>query len=123
MKNAQYKKLDIKWKQIIIETLDIKIGSIFNNGNSNHLKNSGSNRIAKNQLQNLHDSYVITPIYKITQNLGFICQIFYALLQVKELGIVEDSSSNQNTYVSVTKSKNNIDNHHETFLRRNLTLL
>ena len=42
----------------------------------------------------------------------------------EELGINEDSSSNQNTYVSVSMSKTEIINHHKTIFKEkfNITL-
>ena len=45
-------------------------------------------------LKNLHDSYVITPIDKVTGNVTFICQRFYALVLVK---IAENSKQQQKT--------------------------
>ena len=85
------------------------------NDSSNHFKNF-SNKSAMDDLKNLHNKYVIATTDKATSNGAFICQRFYTLVQVKELGIDEDKSNNENTYVSVIKCKTNI-NHHETFLK------
>lgn len=46
-----------------------------------------------------------------------ICQRFYALILIKEIGINENNISNQNIYISVTKSKTNILNHSEMFFK------
>ena len=42
---------------------------------------------------------------------------------MKELGIDEDNSSNQNQYVSAIKSKSNIVNQYETFLKQKFNII
>ena len=50
-------------------------------------------------------------------NLAYMCQRLYALVLIKEIGINEDNISNQNIYISVTKSETNILNHSEMFFK------
>ena len=105
MKNGQDKSNLLEWKQKIIETVDINITCLLQKNSSNHFKNFSNNKLAMDHLKNLHDKYVIATIDKATSNGAFICQRLYALVQVKELGIDEDKSNNQNTYVLVISLK------------------
>ena len=52
-------------------------------------------------LKDLHNKYVVCPIYKATGNVSLICKRFYSTVLCKELGV--HSSCNNSTY---TRAKN-----------------
>ena len=54
----------------------------------------------KSELKKLHDRDVICPIDKAANNVAVICKKFYALVLMKELGLI--SNNNNNTYNTVT---------------------
>ena len=73
--------------------------------------------IVKQHLKDLHSKYIIVPIDKATVNVTFICQQIYALVLVKELGLLSNNNSKKQTYKVVSNSNINTINIYSNILK------
>ena len=60
---------------------------------------------------------MIVPIDKATGNVTFICQQIYALVLVKELGLLSNNNSTKQTYKVVSNSNINTINIYSNILK------
>ena len=66
------------------------------------------------QLDNLHDKFVLVPADKAANNVVLICRTYYYQCLVKELGIGE--RKNKSTYERTMFSKEDILNNHKSVI-------
>ena len=88
-----------EWKGTVLKLLDERITELRNK--TNILKNTPvlEQQLVKEDLNKIHEQYVLTPIDKAGGNIAIICKRFYAKILIKELGI---NNSAENTYEQVT---------------------
>ena len=85
-----------------------------------HCVNSRPKSVYKDQeavkcLFSLHDTYVIVPANKASNNIVFVCKSYYFECLIKELGINSNTSSNT-TYKSTSFDKDEILANHRSFM-------
>ena len=66
---------------------------------------------------------VFTPINKATGNVAFICQCFYALFLIRELGLDDNNTGTNKTFIQVHKTNNQVVSGHTKFLRNKLNVV
>ena len=59
---------------------------------------------------------MIFTITKTNENVAFICQQFYAIALIKELGLEHNNTNKIKTYIPVHKNNNEVISGHTTFL-------
>ena len=93
------------------ELVDNKIESLMVKTKIHKCRNVLGDPLVKNDLEELHQNFVVAPIDKATGNIAFICKRFYASVIVEELGLRDASSSS--TYKNITNktSREVIDKH------------
>ena len=59
-----------------------------------------------NTFNDIHSQFVVTPIDKANGNVALICQRFYALVLIKERGLVLNKTGTNKTYITVHEANN-----------------
>ena len=87
------------WKSTIISKIDDRISSLVTNKKNNKFSILCENS-ARTCLADLQSKYVMVPIDKAANNVAFVCKRFYAQVLLKELGLLDASTS---TYTAVNQ--------------------
>lgn len=119
-KNGCNEQLFHQWKHKVLELVDIQIQQLSIRIGSYFDQSILKDRSVSSCLQNLHNNYVVVPIDKATGNVAFVCQRFYALVIVNELGLNPQHASP--TYNLSSKSENDIINNHTNFIRNKFNM-
>ena len=67
-------------------------------------------------MNGIHHQFIVTPTDKANGNVAIICQQFYALVLIKELGLDHDNSGTNKNYIPVHKTNYRVISGHTTFL-------
>jgi hypothetical protein len=105
VKSKLNKSLFLPWKTEIIKALDNKILSLKVTKTPNDIKQTLKDPDVINALEDLHHNFVMVPIDKAANNVAFICKRYYAIVLLKEMGLIGEHSS---TYEVITNSPTNI---------------
>ena len=65
----------------------------------------------------------MTSLNEANGNITFICQYFYALVLMKELGLDHNNTGTNKTYIPVHKIDGQVTSDHTTFLRNKFNLV
>ena len=68
-------------------------------------------------MKDLHSEYVIALIDKATGNVAFMCQLFYVLVLVKQLGLLDNKNTTNQTYKQIFNSNTSIINNPANILK------
>ena len=74
-------------------------------------------------MNDIHNQLVVTPIDKAGGNVAFICQQFYALVLIKELGLDHNNTATNKTFILLHKTDNQVISDHTSFLKSKLNLV
>ena len=77
-----------QWKETIINLIEERVRLLKERVFPRVVKSVINDPTVKQYLQKLHDSFVTVPIDKASNNVAFICKRFYALVLLKELGLL-----------------------------------
>ena len=77
----------MEWERKVIDKVDKKIQILSNKISSKFRKSLLLQKNLLNTLNDIHNQFVVITIDKANENVAFICQRFYALVQLKELGL------------------------------------
>ena len=106
------------WKGTITSKIDERISSIRPKKNKHHpiLKIASSQEC----LSELQTKYVMVPIDKASNNIAFVCKRFYALVLMKELGLIGSTTS---TYTKLDQlSPDDVIQQHITELKQKFNI-
>ena len=103
--------------------MEEKIKILFNKTSSNFHKSVHHQNNPLVTLNDIYNQFVVTPIHEATGNVAFICQQFYALVLMKELGLDLNNTGTSKTYIPVHKTNNEVTTAHITFLRNKFNLV
>ena len=81
------------WKSTIAAKIDKRIFAFQPNKNKNKRHSILKLPPSKECLSDLHSKYVMVPIDKAANNIGFICKRFYAQVLLEELGLIGSTTS------------------------------
>lgn len=76
----------MEWKRKVLDKVDGKIKTLSNKKSSKFHKSIHQENNPLNILNNIHSQFFVTSVDKANGNVAFICQRFYALILIKELG-------------------------------------
>ena len=76
-----------------------------------------------NTLIDIDNQFVVTPVNKADRNNAFICQQFYALVLIKEVGLDHNNAVTNKTCIPEYKTNNQVISGHTSFSRSNFNLL
>ena len=65
--------------------------------------------------KNVNNEFVVTPISKANGNFAFICQILHVLVLINKLGLYQNTSSTNKTYMQVNITNNQVISDHTAF--------
>ena len=108
------------WRGNIISNIDGRISSFRPKKNRNKHRSILKLEPSKECLSDLHSKYVMVPIDKAANNIAFICKRFYALVLLKEVGLM---GSNTSTYTQLDQlSPDDIVKQHITELKHKFNI-
>ena len=81
------------WEEKIKQKIEDRITAIGNRSRQPFTQSVLKNADVKSSLEELQEKYVIVPIDKASNNVAFICKRFYALVLLKELGLIGQESA------------------------------
>ena len=70
-----------------------------------------------NSLNDIQNQFVVTPGDEANGNVAFICQRFYGLVLIKELGLDHNNTGTDKTHITVHKTNNQVISGHISFSR------
>ena len=107
-----------EWKACVAQAVDDRISSL----KEKKRKSSSilSRPSSKSCLADLQSKYVMVPIDKAANNIAFVCKRYYALVILKELGLIGSSSS---TYTSIDDTPENIIQLHAQELKEQFNIV
>lgn len=82
-----------------------------------HLQNFIRVYFSKSTLNDIHNKLVATRVDKANGSVAFICQPFYALVLINELGLDHNNTDTSHTYILVHKTNIEVISGHVAFLR------
>ena len=68
-------------------------------------------------MNEIPNQFVVTSVDKVNEDAAFICQRFYALVLIKELGLDHNNTGTNKTYIPVRQTNNQVISGLTTFLR------
>ena len=113
----------MEWKRKAIDKVDKKIKTLSNKISSKFHRSLLLHKNLLNTLNDIYNQFVVTTIDKDTENVVFICQQFYALVQIKELGLDHNNTNTNKNYLPVHKTNNQVVSRKTIFLRNTFNLL
>ena len=121
--NGIDKSVLLQWKVNVIYKVGEKMKMLSNKTSSKFHKSVLEQNNPLNILNDIHNQFVVTPIDKVNGNVAFICQQFYALVLVEELGLDHNNTGTSKTYIPVHKANNQVISDNITFLRNRFDLV
>ena len=73
-------------------------------------------------MNDIHNQFV-TSLNEADGNIAFICQYFYALVLMKELGLDHNNTGINKTYIPIHKTDGQVTSDHTTFWRSKFKLV
>ena len=106
-----------EWRSNVTDAINSRISTL----TDSKKKSSAvlSKPSSKSCLDDLQSKYVMVPIDKAANNIAFVCKRYYALVILKELGLISSSSS---TYTSINDTPDNIIQQHARELKEQFNI-
>ena len=120
-RNGVNKTIYSEWYHNITKAIEKRIQELKKNIKHHSVSDNLSTKEMTSALKNLHDKFVICPIDKAAGNVAVICKKFYAIILMKELGLIDNTLSS--TYVTVNeKTAEEIINKNVSDLKRKFNI-
>ena len=71
----------------------------------------------------IHNAFVVTPTGKSNETVAFICQLFCALILIKERGLDDNNTGTNKNFIPVHKTNNQVISGQPTFLTNKFSLV
>ena len=98
-----------EWRNKVFAKIDNKIAALRRTVKPKCKLKFMSDKTVTDNLKELQDKYVITPIDKASNNIAFICKRHYIQVLVKELGLIDEPN---NTYIPINNDLADIMDKH-----------
>ena len=92
-KSGNTKSAFTEWKNVIISKIDKRMSALVDNNKRRRTTSILKGQNSKSCLLDLQSKYVMVPIDKAASNIAFVCKRYYALVLLRELGLVGESTS------------------------------
>ena len=104
-----------EWKDNVLQKVENKINILKQRIKTHHRNKILKDQVLINNLEQLQDKYVMTPIDKASNNIAFICKRYYIQVLIKELGL---AGNHTDTYMSIDSDLPTIIDKHTSELHQ-----
>ena len=113
----------MQWKGKLIKKVDEKIITLSNKTCWKFHKSVLQQNKPLNTLTYTHNEFVVTPTDKSNETVAFICQLFCALILIKERGLDHNNTGTNKNFIPVHKTNNQVISGQPTFLTNKFSLV